>query len=233
MTTVLPHPPRPHSADSSEAALRELYRDHAPALLRYAQWFTDDRASAEDAVQETFLRAWRHLPRLLADGRPLRPWLRQVLRHVLIDAGRTARAHREHPARGSCPSRARSTAATSPCSTAGCSTSCCATCRRPTARCWWRSTTATRQRSGSPPGSVSRAGTVRSRLYYALRAVREPARRARGGRPPPSAACAPRNPPGYRTGVPCTAAPQWRMPTGAAYRTGRPCTGTTWTGSTG
>src|SRR6476619_2007962 len=89
MTTVLS---LPGAATDSGAALRELYRDHAPALLRYAQWFTDDRAAAEDAVQETFLRAWRHLPRLLDDGRPLRPWLRRVLRHVLIDAARAARA---------------------------------------------------------------------------------------------------------------------------------------------
>jgi RNA polymerase sigma-70 factor (ECF subfamily) len=91
MTTVLPHP----RAAASGEALRDLYRDHATALLRYAKWFTDDPAAAEDAVQETFLRAWRHLPRLLADGRPLRPWLRQVLRHVLIDVDRTARAKRE------------------------------------------------------------------------------------------------------------------------------------------
>jgi RNA polymerase sigma-70 factor, ECF subfamily len=91
MTTVLPHP----RATASGEALRDLYRDHATALLRYARWFTDDAAAAEDAVQETFLRAWRHLPRLLADGRPLRPWLRQVLRRVLIDADRTARAQRE------------------------------------------------------------------------------------------------------------------------------------------
>src|SRR5690348_7895737 len=90
MTTVLLHP---HAA--SDQALRDLYRDHATALLRYARWFCDDPAAAEDAVQETFLRAWRHLPRLVGDGRPLRPWLRRVLRHVLIDAGRTARAHRE------------------------------------------------------------------------------------------------------------------------------------------
>src|SRR3954453_8109066 len=89
MTTVLPHA---HAATDPGAALRELYRDHAPALLRYAQWFTEDRTAAEDAVQETFLRAWRHLPRLLDDGRPLRPWLRQVLRRVLIDAARVARA---------------------------------------------------------------------------------------------------------------------------------------------
>jgi RNA polymerase sigma-70 factor (ECF subfamily) len=77
----------------SEDALRTLYRDHAAALLAFAEWFTDDRAAAEDAVQETFLRAWRHLARLLADGRPPRPWLRQVLRRVLIDAARVAHAH--------------------------------------------------------------------------------------------------------------------------------------------
>jgi len=104
MTTVLPHPrlaartcDDTASDRSSDDALRALYRDHATALLRYAQWFTDDPAAAEDAVQETFLRAWRHLPRLLADGRPLRPWLRRVLRHVMIDANRLARAHRETP----------------------------------------------------------------------------------------------------------------------------------------
>lgn len=77
----------------SEDALRALYRDHAAALLAFAQWFTDDRTAAEDAVQETFLRAWRHLPSLAADGRPPRPWLRQVLRRVLIDAARVAHAH--------------------------------------------------------------------------------------------------------------------------------------------
>jgi RNA polymerase sigma-70 factor (ECF subfamily) len=82
----------PRSSDGSEDALRALYRDHAAALLAFAEWFTDDRSAAEDAVQETFLRAWRHLPRLLADGRPPRPWLRQVLRRVLIDAARVAHA---------------------------------------------------------------------------------------------------------------------------------------------
>lgn len=76
---------------NNDFALRMLYRDHAAALLAYAIWFTDDRQAAEDAVQETFLRAWRHLPRLMGDGRPLRPWLRQVLRNVLTDAARVAR----------------------------------------------------------------------------------------------------------------------------------------------
>jgi RNA polymerase sigma-70 factor, ECF subfamily len=76
---------------TADFALRMLYRDHAAALLAYANWFTDDRQAAEDAVQETFLRAWRHLAQLLADGRPLRPWLRAVLRNVLTDVARVAR----------------------------------------------------------------------------------------------------------------------------------------------
>jgi RNA polymerase sigma-70 factor (ECF subfamily) len=72
-------------------AFRSLYRDHAGALLGYAEHLTRDRMAAEDAVQETFLRAWRHLPRLLADERSPRPWLRTVLRRVLIDAARATR----------------------------------------------------------------------------------------------------------------------------------------------
>jgi RNA polymerase sigma-70 factor, ECF subfamily len=81
---------------SDQDAFRSLYRDHAGALLAYAQHFTHDRMAAEDALQETFLRAWRHLPRLVCDDRPPRPWLRKVLRRILIDA---ARANRGRTAR--------------------------------------------------------------------------------------------------------------------------------------
>jgi RNA polymerase sigma-70 factor (ECF subfamily) len=70
--------------------MRELYREHALLLRAYAERFTGDRDEAEDAVQETFLRAWRNLPRLLGDDRSARPWLLQVLRRVLIDAARAA-----------------------------------------------------------------------------------------------------------------------------------------------
>lgn len=80
------------SAVDPEAALRELYREHAHLLLAYAERFTGGRDGAEDAVQETLLRAWRNLPRLLGDDRPVRPWLLQVLRRVLIDAARAAAA---------------------------------------------------------------------------------------------------------------------------------------------
>ena len=92
-TTRAPARVRPASTGShgDSDKFRLLYRDHAGALLAYAGHLTHDRMAAEDAVQETFLRAWHHLPRLLADERSPRPWLRTVLRRVLIDVARTAR----------------------------------------------------------------------------------------------------------------------------------------------
>jgi RNA polymerase sigma-70 factor (ECF subfamily) len=76
----------------SDAVLRELYSHHAKALHGYVGKFCPDRASADDIVQETFIRAWRHLPQLSADDRPVRPWLFRVARNLLTDANRAARA---------------------------------------------------------------------------------------------------------------------------------------------
>jgi RNA polymerase sigma-70 factor, ECF subfamily len=76
----------------ADAAIRQLYRRHAEALHIYVQRFCTDRTSADDVVQETFIRAWRHLPKLSADDRPIRPWLFRVARNLLTDANRAARA---------------------------------------------------------------------------------------------------------------------------------------------
>jgi RNA polymerase sigma-70 factor (ECF subfamily) len=76
----------------AEAAIRQLYCRHAAALHVYVERFCIDRASADDIVQETFIRAWRHLPKLSSDDRPIRPWLFRVARNLLIDADRAARA---------------------------------------------------------------------------------------------------------------------------------------------
>jgi RNA polymerase sigma-70 factor (ECF subfamily) len=75
-----------------DAAIRQLYSRYAKALRGYVEQFCPDRASADDIVQETFIRAWRHLPQLSADDRPVRPWLFRVARNLLIDANRAARA---------------------------------------------------------------------------------------------------------------------------------------------
>jgi RNA polymerase sigma-70 factor (ECF subfamily) len=79
---------------ADEAALRELYDAHAAALLSYAMRLTNgDRGRAEDIVQDTLVRAWRH-PEALDERRgPLRPWLFTVAHRIAIDAhrGRLAR----------------------------------------------------------------------------------------------------------------------------------------------
>ncbi len=79
--------------DPDEAGLRELYDGHAPVLLSYAMRLTGgDRAQAEDIVQETLLRAWRHLDRLDPAAGPVRPWLFTVAQRLAIDAHRARRA---------------------------------------------------------------------------------------------------------------------------------------------
>jgi RNA polymerase sigma-70 factor (ECF subfamily) len=83
---------RDEPAGHADAAVRQLYQHHAVALQSYVGQFCPDRASAEDIVQETFIRAWRNLPQLGSGGRPVRPWLFRVARNLLIDAHRAARS---------------------------------------------------------------------------------------------------------------------------------------------
>ena len=81
------------TAPAVDDGLRRLYDEHAPVLLAYAVRLTDgDRARAEDLVQETLLRAWRKLADLDDDGRSLRPWLFTVVQRLAIDAHRARRA---------------------------------------------------------------------------------------------------------------------------------------------
>jgi RNA polymerase sigma-70 factor, ECF subfamily len=76
-----------HTAD--EQLLRALFDEHASALLSYALRLTGgDRGRAEDIVQETLLRAWRHPEALTADRGSARPWLFAVARRLTIDAHR-------------------------------------------------------------------------------------------------------------------------------------------------
>ncbi|HVA62013.1 MAG TPA: sigma-70 family RNA polymerase sigma factor [Mycobacteriales bacterium] len=76
-------------ATSDETMLRALYAEHAGPLLGFALRLTGgDRGRAEDIVQETLLRAWRH-PEAVDPGRgAIRPWLFTVARHLSVDAHR-------------------------------------------------------------------------------------------------------------------------------------------------
>ena len=91
MAAITDEPPDGLSGDP-DAVIRRLYSHYAKALHGYVDQFCPDRASADDIVQETFIRAWRHLPQLSADDRPIRPWLFRVARNLLIDANRAAQA---------------------------------------------------------------------------------------------------------------------------------------------
>ncbi len=76
-----------------EQGLRALYDAHASALLGYALRLTGgNRARAEDVVQETLVRAWRNLDRLDDAVAPVRPWLFTVAQRVAIDAHRARSA---------------------------------------------------------------------------------------------------------------------------------------------
>lgn len=68
--------------------MRELYAAHAPVILGFALRYTRDRDLAEDVVQETMLRAWRSIDRL--EGEP-RSWLLTVARNILTDHWRAGR----------------------------------------------------------------------------------------------------------------------------------------------
>lgn len=77
------------SATADEAVIGELWRAHGNALLRYALKLTlGDRQRAEDIVQETLVRAWRH-PEVVGSGcAAIRPWLFTVTRNIAIDMWR-------------------------------------------------------------------------------------------------------------------------------------------------
>jgi RNA polymerase sigma-70 factor (ECF subfamily) len=74
---------------ADERLLRALFDEHGSALLAYALRLVEgDRGRAEDVVQETLLRAWRH-PEAMAPSRGSpRPWLFAVARRIAVDAHR-------------------------------------------------------------------------------------------------------------------------------------------------
>jgi RNA polymerase sigma-70 factor (ECF subfamily) len=83
--------------DSDRAALlRTIHDAHSQALLRYVLRLTrGDMAFAEDVVQESLLRLWRKPDVLERCGEGVRAWLFTVARNQVIDDRRSARYARE------------------------------------------------------------------------------------------------------------------------------------------
>jgi RNA polymerase sigma-70 factor (ECF subfamily) len=81
---------------TDERLMRELYAEHAGVLLGYVRRLLGgDSPRAEDVVQETLLRAWQHPEALHRDrtgGASVRAWLLTVARHLVIDGERARKA---------------------------------------------------------------------------------------------------------------------------------------------
>jgi RNA polymerase sigma-70 factor, ECF subfamily len=67
-----------------DAVFEGVVAEYRQELLRHARRRTPDESTAEDLVQEAFVRAYCSFGRLPEDSR-VRPWLHQILRNVCID----------------------------------------------------------------------------------------------------------------------------------------------------
>ncbi|HEY0815140.1 MAG TPA: sigma-70 family RNA polymerase sigma factor [Pseudonocardia sp.] len=90
--------PRPCAGLCTESGFASAYAQHRPRLLAKAMAIVRDRQHAEDVVQDAFLRAWSKCSSFDLSGPPQAAWLTTITRNVAIDHER-ARAVRPQQAR--------------------------------------------------------------------------------------------------------------------------------------
>jgi RNA polymerase sigma-70 factor (ECF subfamily) len=73
-----------------EQAVARAYDAHGAELYRFLLRSLGDTGSAQDVVQETFLRAWRAGDRFDPSLGSLRTWLFSIARHAMLDHVRAA-----------------------------------------------------------------------------------------------------------------------------------------------
>ena len=90
------HPPPPTEAvllsracGGDLDAYEQLVRLHQQIAFRTALVLTRDRADAEEAAQDAFVKAWRALPRF-DRSRPFRPWLLAIVANEARNRRRSA-----------------------------------------------------------------------------------------------------------------------------------------------
>jgi RNA polymerase sigma-70 factor (ECF subfamily) len=67
-----------------DAKFSELYKAHLKDVYSYSYYRVGNHHDAEDVTEQTFLQAYRHFERALAEshGRPLRPWLIRIAHNL-------------------------------------------------------------------------------------------------------------------------------------------------------
>ena len=75
-------------ARGDSAALEALYDRHASTVLGLAVRIVDDRALAEDILQETFWRVWKSADTFQPQRGSFTSWLFRIARNLAIDAYR-------------------------------------------------------------------------------------------------------------------------------------------------
>ncbi|MEV7612634.1 sigma-70 family RNA polymerase sigma factor [Streptomyces sp. NPDC089799] len=171
--------PRNRRGSTDEALIRSVYEEHGNALLAYATRLTGDRAAAEDIVQETLIRAWRHSDALVNGKGSVRGWLLTVARNIITDRYRAKAARPAEVAEtGATPpvEADHSDAVVDAMTVLGALDALSPEHRDVLTELYYRehSVAEAADRLGIP------AGTVKSRSHYALKALRETFREGSG-----------------------------------------------------
>jgi RNA polymerase sigma-70 factor, ECF subfamily len=158
--------------DEDAELLRAMFAEHGDALYVHAlRLASGDRQRAEDLVQETLLRAWRHPEALDPDRGSVRAWLFTTARHLAIDSWRRRSVRVGEvvtDALPEAPSDDETDRTVEAWLIAEALTRLSAVHREVLVECFYqgRSVAEAAARLGVPPG------TVKSRTHYALRSLR-------------------------------------------------------------
>jgi RNA polymerase sigma-70 factor, ECF subfamily len=93
-----PEQPRvaPGPARTRSESMNELWRIHSLVLRRFALKLTlGNPYRADEVIQETLLRAWRHPEVVDGHAHTIRPWLFTVARNVATDLWRSQTRHED------------------------------------------------------------------------------------------------------------------------------------------
>lgn len=156
----------------AETFVRALYDDAAGPLFGYVLRITGDRGRAEEVVQETLVRAWRSAEHLEPGSEALRAWLFTTARNLVTDLWRRDSARpatvADEYALATAPAVDELDRAVQRWAVAGALARLTPEHQAVLVETFYegRSVAEAAQRLGVPPG------TVKSRTYYALRALR-------------------------------------------------------------